>query len=158
MSSKSSFEFKSNATPRSDAKQWAERLKEEYRALIAYIEEGKRGNTDWFRIEAVDDAGLQWRGRCWHVHEYVRYEFDVAFELPSAYPKSPPDIRLPQLDGMTPKMYKGAKICLTVHFHPLWARNNFGIVHVMMHGLAPWLAAEIPVLAAKGKLSDFIVR
>ena len=60
----------------------------------------------------------------------------------------PFEIVLPELDGKTPKMYYGGKICLSAHFKPLWARNvpRFGIVHALVLGLAPWLAAEIPFL------------
>ena len=80
-------------------------------------------------------------------------------------------------------MYRGGKICLTVHFKPLWAKNwyfsllfslllfllclyycidhppifvgmflspRFGIAHALCLGLAPWLAAEIPVLVDSG--------
>lgn len=48
----------------------------------------------------------------------------------------------------TSKMYRGGKICLTIHFKPLWAKNapRFGIAHALCLGLAPWMAAEIPHL------------
>jgi len=43
------------------------------------------------------------------------------------------DIELPELEGKTAKMYKGGKICQTVHFFPLYNANapHFGIAHVM---------------------------
>ena len=49
-------------------------------------------------------------------------------------------------------MYRGGKICLTLHFQPLWRKNfpKFGIAHALALGLAPWLAAEVPDLVAKG--------
>lgn len=49
-----------------------------------------------------------------------------------------PEIELPELDGKTPKMYRGGKICLTDHFKPLWARNapKFGIAHCMALGVS----------------------
>ncbi|KAF9626505.1 hypothetical protein IFM89_034439, partial [Coptis chinensis] len=34
-------------------------------------------------------------------------------------------LEVPELDGKTHKMYKGGKICLTVHFKPLWAKNRY---------------------------------
>ncbi|KAF9595769.1 hypothetical protein IFM89_003511 [Coptis chinensis] len=34
-------------------------------------------------------------------------------------------LEVPELDGKTHKMYKGGKICLTVHFKPLWATNRY---------------------------------
>ncbi|KHN08214.1 Ubiquitin-fold modifier-conjugating enzyme 1, partial [Glycine soja] len=51
-------------------------------------------------------------------------------------------------------MYRGGKICLTVHFKPLWAKNcpRFGIAHALCLGLAPWLAAEVPILVDSGMI------
>ncbi|KAL1240673.1 Ubiquitin-fold modifier-conjugating enzyme [Trichinella spiralis] len=56
-----------------------------------------------------------------------------------------------ELDGLTPKMFRGGKICLSDHFKPLWSRNvpKFGIAHAFALGLAPWLAVEVPELAQK---------
>ena len=69
---------------------------------------------------------------------------------------TPIEIELPALDGLTSKMYRGGKICIDIHFAPLWQKNapKFGIVHALalavfisrIYKLAPWLAAEIPVL------------
>lgn len=39
-----------------------------------------------------------------------------------------PEIELPELEGKTAKMYRGGKICLTIHFKPLWAKNRCGPV------------------------------
>ena len=49
-------------------------------------------------------------------------------------------------------MYRGGKICLTVHFKPLCAKNcpRFGLAHALCLGLAPWLAAEVPILVDSG--------
>ena len=54
--------------------------------------------------------------------------------------------------GKTAKMYRGGKICLTIHFKPLWAKNqpHFGLAHALCLGLAPWLAAEVPHLVDTG--------
>ncbi len=60
---------------------------------------------------------------CRHYHNSVKYEFDLQFEIPVTYPEVSPELELPELDGLTPKMYRGGKICLTDHFKPLWARN-----------------------------------
>jgi ufm1-conjugating enzyme 1 len=57
------------------------------------------------------------------------------------------------MDGCSrEQMYRGGKICLTVHFKPLWAKNcpRFGIAHALCLGLAPWLAAEVPILVDSG--------
>ncbi|KAF3585803.1 hypothetical protein F2Q69_00028072 [Brassica cretica] len=53
-----------------------------------------------------------------------------------------PELELPEIDGKTQKMYRGGKICLTVHFKPLWAKNcpTFGIAHALCLGLAPSMA------------------
>ncbi|CAI7792580.1 unnamed protein product, partial [Closterium sp. NIES-54] len=61
-------------------------------------------------------------------------------------------LELPELDGKAAKMYRGGKICLTIHFKPLWAKNSprFGIAHALCLGLGPWLAAEVPFLVDSG--------
>lgn len=135
-----------------DGDQWNTRLKEEYRALIKYVQINKEADNDWFVIESADEQGTLWKGKCWFIHEMERYEFEMEFEIPVGYPTSPIEIQLPKLDGKTPKMYRGGKICLTVHFKPLWAKNvpHFGIAHAMALGLAPWLAAEVPILVDAG--------
>ncbi|KAJ9529674.1 hypothetical protein QJQ45_014474, partial [Haematococcus lacustris] len=110
-----------NAGPR-DKDKWNDRLREELRALIQYIQHNKDSDMDWFTIEPVD-GGHSWRGKCWYIHNLVRYEFDFRFDIPATYPAIAPEIELPELDGKTAKMYRGGKICLTIHFKPLWAKN-----------------------------------
>ncbi|KAL6527306.1 hypothetical protein OROGR_016396 [Orobanche gracilis] len=141
------------AGPR-DGGTWTQRLKEEYKALIAYTSMNKSNDNDWFRISAANPEGTRWTGKCWYVHNLLKYEFDLQFDIPVTYPATAPELELPQLDGKTQKMYRGGKICLTVHFKPLWAKNSprFGIAHALCLGLAPWLAAEIPVLVDSGMI------
>lgn len=144
------------AGPR-DGAAWTQRLKEEYKALIAYTGMNKSNDNDWFRISAANSEGTRWTGKCWYVHNLLKYEFDLQFDIPVTYPLTAPEIELPQLDGKTHKvllflffaalpfsainfrrfyfyffiyfggigfqMYRGGKICLTVHFKPLWAKN-----------------------------------
>jgi ufm1-conjugating enzyme 1 len=45
---------------------------------------------------------------------------------------------LPELENRTVKMYRGAKICLSSHFKPLWAKNapHFGIAHALAMGVS----------------------
>ena len=62
----------------------------------------------------------RWNGKCWYIHNLVRYEFDLQFEIPATYPMAPIEMELPELDGKTHKMYRGGKICLDIHFAPLW--------------------------------------
>ncbi|KAA8490805.1 Ubiquitin-fold modifier-conjugating enzyme 1 [Porphyridium purpureum] len=144
-----------NAGPR-DGDEWTARLKEELNALIGYIQVNKAQDNDWFQIEC-NKTGSRWTGKCWYYYEQVRYEFDLEFELPVTYPATAPELMLPQLDGLTAKMYRGGKICQTIHFQPLWARNvpRFGIAHALALGLGPWLAAEIPDLVARGVITKF---
>ncbi|KAL6012749.1 hypothetical protein ACLOJK_003238 [Asimina triloba] len=141
------------AGPR-DGAAWTQRLKEEYKALIAYTSMNKSNDNDWFRISAANPEGTRWTGKCWYVYNLLKYEFDLQFDIPVTYPATAPEIELPQLDGKTHKMYRGGKICLTVHFKPLWAKNcpRFGIAHTLCLGLAPWLAAEVPILVDSGMI------
>ena len=143
------------AGPR-DGDVWLSRLKEEYTALIGYVTSNKANDNDWFTIGS-DKTGTKWSGKCWYVHELIRYEFDLAFEIPITYPTTPFEIELPELDGKTAKMYRGGKVCLTIHFKPLWAKNapHFGVAHALCLGLAPWLAAEIPSLVERGMIDAF---
>lgn len=62
---------------------------------------------------------------CRYVHNFIKYEFDFRFDVPATYPAVAPEIELPELEGKTAKMYRGGKICLTIHFKPLWAKNRY---------------------------------
>ena len=128
-------------------KEWETRLKEEYACLIKYIQHLKANQMDWFRIKADDEKGLKWSGKCWIFHNHEKYEFDFQIEIPSSYPQAPPDIFVPFFLDKTPKMYRGGRICLDIHFQPLWILNtpSFGIVHALALGLSPWLVAEVPI-------------
>ena len=131
---------------------WQDRLREELIALVSLVEKNAESDDDWFSIEPLDDAGLKWTGTCWYIHERKRYTYQVQFEIPATYPTSPIEIELPELDGKTAKMYRGGKICLDLHFSPLWRTNapRFGITHALCLALGPWLAAEIPYLVGSG--------
>lgn len=50
---------------------------------------------------------------------------------------SNPELCIPELEGKTSKMYRGGKICLTIHFAPLWQKNvpRFGIAHALALGV-----------------------
>jgi len=128
-------------------------MKEEYMALIQYQKVNKEAGNEWFTIES-NKTGTRWTGKVWCVHEMLKYEFDLEFDIPVGYPSMPPELALPELDGKTEKMYRGGKICLDSHFRPLWARNapKFGVAHAMALGMGPWLAVEIPSLVANGRL------
>ncbi|XP_069650203.1 ubiquitin-fold modifier-conjugating enzyme 1 isoform X1 [Haliaeetus albicilla] len=75
------------AGPR-DREGWASRLKEEYRALIQYVENNKRADNDWFRLES-NAEGTRWFGKCWYVHELLKYEFAIEFDGGQDLPQRP---------------------------------------------------------------------
>ncbi|GAX78398.1 hypothetical protein CEUSTIGMA_g5840.t1 [Chlamydomonas eustigma] len=143
-----------NAGPR-DKEGWEGRLKQELHALIQYIQFNKASDSDWFTIKPPQNNGQNWSGKCWYIHNLIKYEFDFQFEIPATYPATAPEIELPELDGKTSKMYRGGKICLTLHFKPLWAKNSphFGVAHALCLGLAPWLAAEVPYMVESGVIT-----
>ena len=78
-----------NSSPR-----WVERLKEELTAMIAYVQHNKSNDNDWFKIDSNED-GTKWKGKCWTMHNLLKYEFDVQFEIPATYPGTPIEIELP---------------------------------------------------------------
>lgn len=120
--------------------------------MIKYIDINKATDLDWFTIKPSSKDGTHWTGKCWYIHNLIKYEFDFQFDIPATYPATAPEIEIPELEGKTAKMYRGGKICLTIHFKPLWAKNSphFGIAHALCLGLAPWLAAELPFLVESG--------
>jgi len=142
------------AGPR-DGEEWIKRIKQELTSLIKYVQMNKANDNDWFLIES-NKNGTRWKGKCWYIHELVKYEFDLEFEIPVSYPTTPFEIVLPELDGKTAKMYRGGKICLSAHFKPLWSKNvpHFGIAHALALGLGPWLAAEVPHLVDAGLIRE----
>jgi hypothetical protein len=87
--------------------------------LISYVQSNKAADTDWFTLSPANKEGTKWVGKCWYVHNLLKYEFDLEFELPVTYPMTSPELQLPELDGKTAKMYRGGKICLTIHFKPV---------------------------------------
>ena len=66
-------------------------------------------------------------------------------QMPVTYPSTAPEIQLPELEGKTSKMYRGGKICLTIHFNPLWSRNvpRFGIAHALALGVSLSLSLSL---------------
>ncbi|THF96682.1 hypothetical protein TEA_004773 [Camellia sinensis var. sinensis] len=86
------------AGPR-DGAAWTQRLKEEYKSLIAYTSMNKSKDNDWFRISAANPEGTRWIGKCWYVHNLLKYEVDLQVDIPVTYPSTAPEIELPQLDG-----------------------------------------------------------
>ena len=44
----------------------------------------KANDCDWFTISS-DKTGTKWTGKCWYIHNLLRYEFDL-----QARPPHPP--------------------------------------------------------------------
>ena len=133
---------------------WVDRLKEEYLTLIQYIRDNKEQDNDWVEVKALDKKGLKWEGKCWTFYEMVKYEFKLEFEIPATYPLTPIELKLPELDGKTEKMYHGGKICQDIHFAPLWAKESpkLGIAHALSLALGPWISVEIPNMIYQGRI------
>ena len=62
--------MRTKAGPR-DKEAWVQRLKEEYKGLITYVENNKKSDTDWFRLES-NKEGTRWFGKCWYVHDLLK--------------------------------------------------------------------------------------
>ena len=37
-------------------------------------------DNDWFRLES-NKEGTRWFGRCWYIHELLKYEFELEFDV-----------------------------------------------------------------------------
>lgn len=74
---------------------------------------------------------FRWFGKCWYIHDLLKYEFEVEFDvskivfpnihychgwdlfsaftftqIPVTYPVTAPEVAIPELDGKTAKMYR----------------------------------------------------
>jgi len=58
-------------------------------------------------------------------------------KIPPTYPLTPIEVALPELDSKTEKMYRGGKICIDIHFAPLWQKSvpKLGIAHTLAIGV-----------------------
>jgi ufm1-conjugating enzyme 1 len=45
-----------------------------------YVQQNKSNDNDWFRLESNKD-GTKWFGKCWFIHELIKYEFDLEFDV-----------------------------------------------------------------------------
>jgi ufm1-conjugating enzyme 1 len=72
--------LKQNSGPRGDKEGWEKRLKEEYAALIQYVKICKETDSAWFTIQS-NAEGTKWYGKCWYVHNMLKYEFKVHFDV-----------------------------------------------------------------------------
>ena len=44
------------------------------------MQTNKEQDNDWFRLES-NKEGTRWFGKCWFVHELLKYEFEVEFDV-----------------------------------------------------------------------------
>ena len=52
---------------------------------MQYQKVNKEAGNEWFTIES-DKLGTRWTGKVWYMHDFKKYEFDLEFDLPVAYP------------------------------------------------------------------------
>jgi len=45
-----------------------------------YVQNNKSADNDWFRLES-NKEGTRWFGKCWHIHNLLKYEFEVEFDV-----------------------------------------------------------------------------
>uniref|UniRef100_A0A8C5MTL1 Ubiquitin-fold modifier-conjugating enzyme 1 n=1 Tax=Leptobrachium leishanense TaxID=445787 RepID=A0A8C5MTL1_9ANUR len=79
-------------------------LKEEYQVLIKYAENNKNGDNDWVRLES-NKVGARWFGKCWNIHNLLKYQFVLKFDIPVTYSSTSTEI----LDVKMVKMYRVQK-------------------------------------------------
>lgn len=48
--------------------------------LFQYVQNNKEADNDWFRLES-NKEGTRWFGKCWYIHNLLKYEFDVEFDV-----------------------------------------------------------------------------
>jgi len=51
-----------------------------YVLYFQYVQNNKEADNDWFRLES-NKEGTRWFGKCWYIHELLKYEFDVEFDV-----------------------------------------------------------------------------
>ena len=44
------------------------------------VGQNKEADNDWFRLESNKD-GTRWFGKCWYMHNLLKYEFNVEFDV-----------------------------------------------------------------------------
>ncbi|KAF9619413.1 hypothetical protein IFM89_006600 [Coptis chinensis] len=70
---------------------------------VSFFGEPCREFQQFERISAANPEGTKWTGKCWYVHNLLKYEFDCQFDIPVTYPATAPELELPELDGKTHK-------------------------------------------------------
>ena len=72
----------------------------------------KSKDNDWFSLSPANPECTKWKGKCWYVHNLLKYEFDLQFDVPITYPATAPELELPALDGKTAKVCDSMSLML----------------------------------------------
>ena len=48
--------------------------------VTQYVQNNKAADNDWFRLES-NKEGTRWFGKCWYIHEMLKYEFNIEFDV-----------------------------------------------------------------------------
>lgn len=48
--------------------------------FFQYVQNNKTADNDWFRLES-NKEGTRWFGKCWFIHNLLKYEFDIEFDV-----------------------------------------------------------------------------
>ena len=48
--------------------------------FLQYVENNKKADNDWFRLQS-NEQGTKWFGKCWYIHNLLKYEFDIEFDV-----------------------------------------------------------------------------
>lgn len=48
--------------------------------IFQYVQNNKDSGSDWFRLES-NKEGTKWFGKCWYMHNLLKFEFDVEFDV-----------------------------------------------------------------------------
>ena len=51
-----------------------------HKYAFQYVENNKIADTDWFRLQS-NELGTKWFGKCWCIHNFLKYEFDIEFDV-----------------------------------------------------------------------------
>ena len=53
-------------------------------SVCQYVSQNKDADNDWFRLESNKD-GTRWFGKCWYIHNLLKYEFNVEFDVSGSF-------------------------------------------------------------------------
>lgn len=51
-----------------------------YNCILQYVKNNKEADNDWFRLQS-NKEGTKWFGKCWYIQNFLRYEFEVEFDV-----------------------------------------------------------------------------